>query len=143
MNLEDTMSIADTASKFFEACETGQGWDGCKPFCHERASFSCQAEPLIEVTTLAAYADWMKGIFGPLPNAHYELKAFATDNERQNVSAYGVFKATHTGDGGPVPPTGKSVESDYVYVMEFDGDRISHVTKIWHSGMALKALGWS
>jgi len=136
------MSITETAHQFFEACETGKGWEGCKQYCHDSASFSCQAEPLVDVTTLAGYADWMKGIFGPLPDATYELKSFAIDNERRNVSAFGVFKATHTGDGGPVPPTGKKVESDYVYVMDFEGNKISHVTKIWHSGLALKALGW-
>jgi len=27
-------------------------------------------------------------------------------------------------------------------VMQFTGDKISHMTKIWHSGMALRELGW-
>ena len=49
---------------------------------------------------------------------------------------------THTGPGGPCPPTGKRVKSDYVYVMEFDGDKIRHMTKIWHAGWAMKELGW-
>ena len=77
-----------------------------------------------------------------MPDGRYELKSFATDAERHNVSAYGVFLGTHTGQGGPCPPTGKSVRTDYVYVMEFDGDRIRHMTKIWHSGLAMKELGW-
>ena len=53
------MTHQETATAFFEACETGQGWDACKAFCHEGATFSCQAEALAETTTLAAYADWM------------------------------------------------------------------------------------
>jgi predicted ester cyclase len=53
-----------------------------------------------------------------------------------------VFHATHTGQGGPLPPTGKRVSTDYVYVMEFDGDKIKHMTKIWHAGWAMKELGW-
>jgi hypothetical protein len=28
-------------------------------------------------------------------------------------------------------------------VMQFTDDKISHMTKIWHSGMALKQLGWA
>jgi hypothetical protein len=52
-----------------------------------------------------------------------------------------VFSGTHTGEGGP-PPTGKSTRSDYVYAMEFDGDKIRHMTKIWNAGWALKELGW-
>jgi predicted ester cyclase len=64
------------------------------------------------------------------------------DEERNHVSAFAVFSGAHTGDGGPVPPTGKKVETDYVYVMEFDGDRIRHMTEIWNDGVALKQFGW-
>ena len=52
-----------------------------------------------------------------------------------------VFSGTHTGEGGPVPPTGKSVAADYVYVMQFDGDRIRHMTKIWNDVVTL-TLRW-
>lgn len=61
---------------------------------------------------------------------------------RNNVAACAVFRGTRTGDGGPVPPTGEAVEADYVYVMEFDGDRIRHMTKVRNDTMSLKQLGW-
>ena len=137
-----TTSIKATAEQFFDACETGKGWDGCRAFCHDGATFSAQTGALADVSTLEAYTDWMKGIYTPLPDASYEVRSFAVDEERNNVAAYGIFRATHTGEGGPVAPTGKRVESDYVYVMDFDGDRIRHVTKIWNDGISLKQLGW-
>jgi hypothetical protein len=56
--------------------------------------------------------------------------------------AFAVFQGTQTGPGGPVAPTGNTVASDYVYAMEFDGDKIGHVTKIWNDGHAMKQLGW-
>ena len=59
------------------------------------------------------------------------------------LAAYGVFHGTHTGPGGPVPPTGRRASTDYVYVMQFEGDKIVHMTKIWHAGLALKELGWT
>jgi predicted ester cyclase len=77
-----------------------------------------------------------------VPDGSYELRSFSVDVERGNVSAYAVFSGTHTGEGGPVPPTGKSVTADYVYVMDFDGDRIRHMTKIWNDGFSLAQLGW-
>jgi predicted ester cyclase len=137
-----TTSIKTTAEQFFEACETGKGWEGCRAFCHDGATFSAQTGALADVNTLETYTDWMKGIYTPLPDASYEVRSFAVDEERNNVAAYGIFRATHTGEGGPVPPTGKRVESDYVYVMEFDGDRIRHLTKIWNDGISLEQLGW-
>jgi len=135
-------SMTGIAKNFFEACEAGKGWETCKMYCKENATFSAQAEPLADVRTLQQYADWMKGLLTFIPDGRYELKSFATDDERRNVCAYAVFFGTHTGPGGPCPPTGKSLRSDYVYVMEFDGEKIRHMTKIWHAGLAMKELGW-
>jgi hypothetical protein len=61
-------SITETAQKFFEACETGTGWEGCKSYCEPDASFSAQAEPLAETRTLQQYADWMKGLLTFMPD---------------------------------------------------------------------------
>ena len=139
----DTASITETAKAFFDALDTGQGWEACSPYCHPDATFAAQAEALAEIRTLAEYAEWMKGMMSVLPDGRYEMKSFATDPERQSVAAYAVFRGAHTGEGGPVPPTGQSASTDYVYVMEFDGDRIRHLTKIWNAGWALRQLGWA
>ena len=139
----ETGSITDTARAFFDALDTGQGWEACSAFCRPDATFAAQAEPLAEIQTLADYADWMKGMMAIAPDGRYELKFFAADPERQSVAGYAVFHATHTGEGGPVPPTGKSTSSDYVYVMEFTGDKIAHMTKIWNANFAMREVGWA
>ena len=136
-------SITDVAQAFFDACDTGKGWEVCSAYCSPEATFSAQAEPLLEIKTLAQYTDWMKAMMTLLPDATYEVKSFATDAARNNVAAYGVFNGTHTGDGGPVPPTSRRISTDYVYVMQFEGDKIVHMTKIWNAGLALKELGWA
>ncbi len=135
-------SIKESAEQFFDACETGKGWDGCREFCHPDATFSAQAGALTDVDTVESYAEWMKGLLTPVPDGRYELRSFAVDEERNNVSAFAVFQGTQTGEGGPVPPTGNSIAADYVYVMDFDGDRIRHMTKIWNDGITLQQLGW-
>ena len=138
-----TISITTVAEAFFADCETGKGWEVCGKYCMPEASFSAQAEPLLGVNTLAEYTDWMKAMMAVLPDASYEVKSFATDTTRNNVAAYGVFYGTHTGQGGPVPPTGRRISTDYVYVMQFQGEKIVHMTKIWNAGLALKDLGWA
>ena len=136
------MTITELAHDFFEACETGKGWGVCKEWCHDGATFSCQSDALADTATLEGYTEWMKGLLTPIPDGRYELKAFATDPDRNSVCAFAVFHGTHSGEGGPVAPSGKSVAADYVYVMEFDGDRIRHMTKIWNDAQTLRALGW-
>jgi predicted ester cyclase len=136
-------SIKDVAERFFDACETGKGWEGCMQDCHPEATFAAQTEALAGIDTLQAYTEWMKNLLTPLPDGSYEVRSFAVDEERNSVAAYGIFRGTHSGQGGPVPPTGKRAEADYVYVMEFDGDKIRHMTKIWNDGITLKQLGWA
>jgi hypothetical protein len=45
-------SITEIADKFFVACETGKGWEGCKAYCTPHATFAAQAEPLADVRRL-------------------------------------------------------------------------------------------
>ncbi len=137
------MSDIDTARAFFEACETGQGWAGCAAHCTPDAGFACQAGALAEVTTLEAYAEWMKGLLTPIPDGRYELKGFAEDAERGVVLAFAVFHGTNTGPGPADPPTGQATASDYVYAIQMAGGKVAHMTKIWNDGIALQQLGWA
>ena len=63
----DMSNITAVAKRFFEACETGKGWEGCRAYCTPNASFAAQAELLAEVRTLQGYADWMKGLLTFIP----------------------------------------------------------------------------
>lgn len=135
-------SDIDTARAFFEACESGKGWEGCAAFCTPDATFSAQAGALAEVHTLKDYANWMQGILTVLTDGHYDLKCFAHDAQRGTVAAFATFIGTHLA-GGPCPPTGRTTRTDYVYAMTLSGGKITHMTKVWNDGYALKELGWA
>lgn len=135
-------SLQETAEQFFDACESGRGWEITSRYCHADATFSAQADALAGVDTIETYSEWMKGIYTTMPDASYEVRSFAVDEARKNAIVFGIFRGTHTGEGGPVAPTGKSVEADYVYVMDFDGEKIRHMTKIWNDGHSLRQVGW-
>jgi len=131
-------NIAAVAEQFFAPCEAGEGWEVCQAYCLPSAGFAAQSEPLADVRTLEAYTDWMKGLLSFMPDGRYVVRSFATDEDRKSVGAYGAFSAKHTGHGGPCPPTGKRTRTDYVYVMDFAGDKIKHMTKIWNGGWTMK-----
>ncbi|MGH7055280.1 MAG: ester cyclase [Stellaceae bacterium] len=136
------MDITTVAEQFFTACETGQGWQGCREYCVPNATFSAQAAPLARLKTLEEYTEWMKGLLKIMSDCRYSVKFFAGDEARHSVFLYGVFSGTHSREGGPLPPTGKRTNTDYAYVMEFDGAKIRHMTKIWNAGWAMRELGW-
>jgi hypothetical protein len=54
-----------------------------------------------------------------------------------------MFHGTHTGPGRSGTADRTHTSTDCVYVMQFEGDKIAHMTKIWHAGLAMKELGWS
>jgi len=135
-------TILGSAKQFFEGCETGKGWDVCKAFCNPDATFSSQTGALSEISTLEDYCEWMKNLFTPIPDGHYELKFIAADEADKSVVTFAIFHGTQTGPGGPVPPTGNTIAADYVYHMVFDGGSITHMTKIWNDSISMQQLGW-
>ena len=134
--------IGETAERFFEACESGGGWENCQHYCHPGATFAAQAAALEGVDSLHAYTEWMKGFFTPVPDGRAEIRSFGVDDVRGKVIVYGVLHGTQTGEGGPVPPTGKTVAIDSVYDMSFDDGKIRHITKIWNDVASMQQLGW-
>ena len=119
--------MRETAEQFFDACETGKGWDGCAPYCHPGATFAGQTAALAGIDTLEAYTEWMKDLLTPLPDGTAEVRSFAVDEVRHNVAAYGIFRGTHTGDFMGIPASGKPVEMRSIDIWRIeDGMFVEH-----------------
>jgi hypothetical protein len=80
------MSGFDNARKFFEACETSKGWEGCKQYVADGAAFIAQSEPLADVNTVEAYTEWMAGLGNvTAPGSSYDLHASAYDESTKTA----------------------------------------------------------
>ena len=135
----------ENCKAFLEIMDTGKGYDAGKQYVKEGgAAFDSQCEALKDMKTVQEYADWLQGLGkGPLTGNTIEFKSIAYDEERNLVNYVGVFKATHTGEGGPVPATNKTMETDYMYLIKMNDDgKIESMTKIWNDGWTLKQVGW-
>jgi hypothetical protein len=131
------------AISFFVACEAGKGWELCKAYRTPDATFAAQAEPLGDVKSLQQHCDWMKGLLGFIPDGVTRSCA-ATDEQRPNVSAYAVFPCAHTGHGGvQFHRRARRWRRTTCTLCSSTGDKIRHMTKVWHAGFAVKALGWT
>lgn len=139
------MSAFENAKQFFAACEAPAGWAGCREYVADGATFTAQSEPVAEINSIKDYCEWMKA-FGTVTaaGASYELHTSAWDETTRNATFFATYNATHTGEGGPVPPTGKSTLSHYVYIVTMDeSDKVSAMTKVWNAPWAMKELGWT
>lgn len=139
------MSALQNARAFFDACESGGGWAGCRQYVAEDATFSAQCEPLAEMTGVEEYTEWMAGfIAGVAPGASYDVHVSAFDESTNTAVFFATFHGKHTADGGPVPPTNKETHSHYVYSLSMDNDgKLCKMVKIWNPTWALTELGWT
>ena len=47
------------------------------------------------------------------------------------------------GEGGPIPPTNKTTNSQYVYALTMNGDdKVERMCKVWNATWAIRVLGW-
>lgn len=138
------MSAFDNARNFFDACETALGWEGCKEYVADGATFTAQSEPLVDVHTVEAYCEWLAAFCNiTAPGATYDLHTSSYDEATRSAIFFATFRCTHTGDGGPIPPTNKTTATQYVYVVTMnEDDKVERLTKIWNAPWAMKELGW-
>jgi hypothetical protein len=138
------MSAFENAKEFFEACEGGTGWAGCKSYAEQDAVFTAQSEPLAAVATVEAYCEFMAGVVGvTAPGATYDLHAASFDEATRTALFFATFNLKHTGKGGPVPPTNKEAHSHYVYALTMSAnDKVERMVKVWNATWAMRELGW-
>jgi threonine dehydrogenase-like Zn-dependent dehydrogenase len=68
----------------------------------------CRACGITGSCALEAYTEWMKGLLTLLPDGNAAVRSFAVDQARNNVAVFGVFRGTHTGEGGRCRRPGRS-----------------------------------
>eukprot|EP00013_Stygamoeba_regulata_P026853 CAMPEP_0177655664 /NCGR_PEP_ID=MMETSP0447-20121125/15105_1 /TAXON_ID=0 /ORGANISM="Stygamoeba regulata, Strain BSH-02190019" /LENGTH=145 /DNA_ID=CAMNT_0019159633 /DNA_START=134 /DNA_END=571 /DNA_ORIENTATION=- len=137
-----SQSVIDVATAFFEACETGKGWEGCKEFATADATFECAVLPQ---KRLDEYTEWMKGLVsGIAPDAKYEILS-KTSNETQVVFVC-LFHGTHTLPGGPVPVADppKKMSCPYTYTITVDPatNKVTSLYKVFDIFSGFSAWGW-
>ena len=138
------MSGFENAARVFHACESSEGWEACREFVVPGAPLIAQAEPLADVPTVQAYAEWMAGVSAWMPDGHYEVHAASWDEEKHAATFFATYRGHHSGEGGPLPPTNEMMESHYVFVYFTNREGlVEKAYKIWNAGWAMRQLGWA
>ncbi len=135
-------TIESIATDFHHACMTGKGWPACQPYCTPDATFTHEGELFADIHTLEAYAAFLASAFTPVPDFRHEVLSVGVDQRQQRVLIHYLIRGTHTGEGFPVPPTGKSMESRCVLILHFQNERIRHAAKVWNDHEMMKQVGW-
>lgn len=135
-------AIESIATNFHHACMTGKGWQECQQYCTPAASFTHEGTMLADIDTLEGYVAFIESVAVPVPDFRHEPLSVGVDERQQRVLIHYRIRGTHSGEGLPVPPTGKGFESYSVIVLHFQGDRIHHVDKVWNDHSVMQQAGW-
>lgn len=138
------MESFENAVKFFRNCEGAKGWEACKEYVADNATFNAQSEPMAELTQVKEYVDAMAGLGTvTLAGSSFQIHTSSFDKENNTAMIFATFTGTHVGEGGPISPTNKTTNSHYVFVIKMNSEgKVEHITKIWNSSWAFRELGW-
>lgn len=133
------------AKLVIDCVDNGRDFEAVREYIVEDAPFECQADAMKDLKTIEDYANWMVGIGNTTaPGFTIDKHCSAWDEDNNIAIHYATFHATHTGEGGPVPPTNKSMHTDYVYFVEVNGEnKVVKMKKVWNDGFAFKQVGWA
>ena len=144
--VNDPPSEFESCNILQTACDDAMGWDACKGRCVEGATFSSQCDTFKDMKTIKEYAEWCQWFAKICPDGTWDINAVTWDGAINTAMFCCTYHATHSQEdeaGIAPPPTGKSTNSDYVYMIRTNNDgKIVSMTKIWNDQWALKELGW-
>ncbi len=135
-------TIETIATNFHHACMTSKGWQACEQYCTPDATFTHEGTMFADTNTLQAYATFIEHVFTPVADFRHEVLSVGVDERQQRVLIHYLVRGTHTGEGLPFPPTGKSMESRCMLVLYFENERINHAEKVWNDHEMMKQVGW-
>ncbi len=99
----------------------------------------CQATPDINIETLADYTAMMKEYDGAFADGRLEF--FQLIAEGDFVAFTGSYLGTHTGQMGPFPATGKTVDSEFAGYHRFENGKIVETWITWDNMAMMQQLG--
>lgn len=140
-----TSTAFSNAKKVFECIDTAKTFDTISEYVEEDATFNCQAAAMNDLNTVKDYSDWMVD-FGiqTVPGYTYDVHYCAWDENTKTAMYFATFHATHTGPGGPVEPTNKTMHANYTYCAVMNEDnKITEMTKVWNDGYSMTEIGWA
>lgn len=154
LNISDAILVSDEPKEIdmvqtcLAACDGGLGWEECRKFCTEDATFSCQCDTLAGLQTLREYAEFFQLFCKACPGVTWTMHTIQWDRVAHTAVMNSTYHCTHSVSVpglGPEIPTMKSIHTDYCYIVTTDPSRknkVVHINKVWNDQWALRDLGW-
>ena len=137
------------AIAFVKALDGYQGWDGCKKYVADGATFLAKVRILREegIDSIEKYCDWLALIGNTYFDSSYEIKGMSFANNTAII--YATFTGKQIEVYNKNPSSNEYVSTDYVYIITMEekkdenhDPKIIIFSKLWNDCEWQYDLGW-
>ncbi|MCK5401542.1 MAG: ester cyclase [Flavobacteriaceae bacterium] len=124
--------------KSFEVVANGD-YEGMDMYIAADLVRHCQATPDLIIESLDAFKEFIRNDRKSIPDQKLNVKMLVAEGDL--VAFWATYTGTHTGQMGPFPPTGKSVELDFSGVHRLENGKVVETWVTWDNVTILSQLG--
>ena len=124
--------------KSFEVVGNGE-YEEMSTYIAENYVRHCQATPELLIESLGAFKEFIRTDRKSIPDQKLNVKMLVAEGDL--VAFWAIYTGTQTGQMGPFPPTGKSVELDFSGVHRLENGKVVETWVTWDNVTVLSQLG--
>ena len=128
----------EIVKKTFEIVANGD-YEGMSTYIAENYIRHCQATPELVIESLDAFKEFIRNDRKSIPDQKLNVKMLVAEGDL--VAFWATYTGTQTGQMGPFPPTGKSVELDFSGVHRLENGKVVETWVTWDNVTILGQLG--
>ena len=128
----------EIVKKSFEVVGNGD-YEEMSTYIAEKYVRHCQATPELVIESLDAFKEFIRTDRKSIPDQKLNVKMLIAEGDL--VAFWATYTGTQTGQMGPFPPTGKSVELDFSGVHRLENGKVVETWVTWDNVTVLSQLG--
>jgi predicted ester cyclase len=97
------------------------------------------ATPEVQVTSLDDFKAFLHADLAAVPDAMQEVNLIFSSGDM--VAVHEIYRGTQTGQMGPFPPSGRSLELPFIGLLRVEDGKIAEIWVEWDNLNALAQLG--
>lgn len=97
------------------------------------------ATPGVVVENLDQFKEFLRQDLSAVPDAQQEINLMLAEDEL--VAAHVTYRGTQTGQMGPFPPSGETLELPFIGILRIEDGKVAEIWVEWDNLSALTQLG--
>jgi predicted ester cyclase len=134
----DSSTNEDIVLRMIEAVNT-RDFDALDDIVSPTVRRYSGATPEVQVTSLDEFKAFLHADLAAVPDAMQEVNLIFSSGDM--VAVHEIYRGTQTGQMGPFPPSGRSLELPFIGLLRVEDGKVAEIWVEWDNLNALAQLG--